>query len=278
MWTSRCSHALRWGHSPPRTTPLYSPYFQSRAAMSNLSRRSPWNRLPRLLLLVVLAWLGVTWLMVLVLRFVPPWTSAVMVERQLGAWVHREPDFHLRQRWVPWSQISPWVPLAMVAGEDQKFPYHHGFDFDSIHSAIDQADDGGRLRGASTISQQTAKNLFLWNGRSFVRKGLEAYFTVLIELTWPKQRILEVYANIAELGDGVYGVGAASETFFHTSVARLSTSQAARLAAVLPSPRRLHADQPSAYVMRRAGWIEQQMAQLGGPGYIEGHAPPRSKR
>jgi len=246
--------------------------------MSNLSRRSPWNRLLRLLLLVVLAWLGVTWLMVLVLRFVPPWTSAVMVERQLGAWVHREPDFHLRQRWVPWSQISPWVPLAMVAGEDQKFPYHHGFDFDSIHSAIDQADDGGRLRGASTISQQTAKNLFLWNGRSFVRKGLEAYFTVLIELTWPKQRILEVYANIAELGDGVYGVGAASETFFHTSVARLSTSQAARLAAVLPSPRRLHADQPSAYVMRRAGWIEQQMAQLGGPGYIEGHAPPRSKR
>ena len=278
MWTSRCSNALRWGRGPPRTTPLYSPYFRLRAAMSNLSRRSPWNRLLRLLLIVVLAWLGVTWLMVLVLRFVPPWTSAVMLERQLGALVHREPDFHLRHHWVPWSQISPWVPLAMVAGEDQKFPYHHGFDFDSIHSAIDQADDGGRLRGASTISQQTAKNLFLWNGRSFVRKGLEAYFTVLIELTWPKQRILEVYANIAELGDGVYGVGAASETFFHTSPARLSTSQAARLAAVLPSPRRLHADQPSAYVMRRAGWIEQQMAQLGGPGYIEGHVPPRLKR
>lgn len=278
MWTSRCSNALRWGRGPPRTTPLYSPYLRSRAAMSNLSRRSPWNRLLRLLVIVVLAWLGVTWLVVLVLRFVPPWTSAIMVERQLGAWVHREPDFHLQHRWVPWSHISPWVPLAMVAGEDQKFPYHHGFDFDSIHSAIDQADDGGRLRGASTISQQTAKNLFLWNGRSFVRKGLEAYFTVLIELTWPKRRILEVYANIAELGDGVYGVGAASDTFFHTSPTRLSMSQAARLAAVLPGPRRLHAAQPSAYVMRRAGWIEQQMAQLGGPGYIEGHASPRSKR
>ena len=103
----------------------------------------------------------------------------------------------------------------MVAGEDQKFPFHHGFDFDSIQNALDAADDGKRLRGASTISQQTAKNLFLWNGRSFVRKGLEAYFTVLLEITWPKQRILEVYMNIAELGDGIYGVGAASEAFYH---------------------------------------------------------------
>jgi len=246
--------------------------------MSSLSRRSLPIRLLRLLGIAVLAWFAVTWLMVLVLRFVPPWTSAVMVERQLGAWVRHEPNFHLQQHWVPWSQISPWVPLAMVAGEDQKFPYHHGFDFDSIHSAIDKADDGGRLRGASTISQQTAKNLFLWNGRSFVRKGLEAYFTVLLELTWPKQRILEVYANIAELGDGVYGVGAASDTFFHTVPARLGSAQAARLAAVLPSPRRLHVDQPSNYVMRRTNWIAQQMSQLGGPGYIEGRAPPRMRR
>ncbi len=173
--------------------------------------------------------------------------------------------------------MSPWVPLAMVAGEDQKFPYHHGFDFDSIHSAIDRADDGRRLRGASTISQQTAKNLFLWNGRSFVRKGLETYFTVLLEMTWPKQRILEVYANIAELGDGIYGVGAASDAFFHIAPARLGAAQAARLAAVLPSPRRMHVDQPSAYVLRRSSWIEQQMRQLGGPGYIEGRAPPRTR-
>lgn len=246
--------------------------------MPSSTRRSLPIRLLRLLGIALLAWLAVTWLMVLVLRFVPPWTSAVMVERQLGAWVHHEPDFHLHQHWVPWNQISPWVPLAMVAGEDQKFPYHHGFDFDSIHSAIDQADDGGRLRGASTISQQTAKNLFLWNGRSFVRKGLEAYFTVLIELTWPKRRILEVYANIAELGNGIYGVGAASDAFYHGTPARLGAAQAARLAAVLPSPRRLHADQPSAYVMRRANWIQQQMDQLGGPGYIEGRAPARLKR
>jgi monofunctional biosynthetic peptidoglycan transglycosylase len=228
----------------------------------------------RLLALALLSWLALTWLMVLLLRFVPPWTSAVMLERRLGALVHSEKDFQLRQRWVPWSQVSPCVPLAMVAGEDQKFPFHHGFDFDSIDKAIDAADDGRRLRGASTISQQTAKNLFLWNGRSFVRKGLEAYFTVLLEATWPKQRILEVYMNIAELGDGIYGVGAASDAFFHTAPANLSPAQAARLAAVLPSPRRFHADRPSAYVQGRAAWIGQQMAQLGGPGYLKSSTPP----
>ncbi len=238
-------------------------------------RRPRLIRLLRVLAILVLAWLALSWLVVLVLRFVPPWTSAVMLERQLGAWLHGEQDFRLRQHWVPWQQVSTWVPLAMVAGEDQKFPYHHGFDLDSIQDALDAADDGRRLRGASTISQQTAKNLFLWNGRSFVRKGLEAYFTVLIELSWPKQRILEVYMNIAELGDGVYGVGAASEAYFHVAPAQLGPAQAARLAAVLPSPRRLHADRPSAYVQRRAGWIQQQMVRLGGPGYVEGRAPLR---
>jgi monofunctional biosynthetic peptidoglycan transglycosylase len=246
--------------------------------MLSLSRRPVLRRLLRSLAILVLAWLALNWLMVLLLRFVPPWTSAVMLERQLGAWVHGEDNFHLRQHWVPWAQVSRWVPLAMVAGEDQKFPYHHGFDFDSIQDAMDAADDGKRLRGASTISQQVAKNLFLWNGRSFVRKGLEAWFTVLIEITWPKQRILEVYVNIAELGDGIYGVGAASDAYFHTAPAQLGPAQAARLAAVLPSPRRLHADHPSAYVQRRASWIQQQMNQLGGPAYIEGRAPPRTRR
>ncbi|MEI7037544.1 monofunctional biosynthetic peptidoglycan transglycosylase [Fulvimonas yonginensis] len=239
--------------------------------------RSTLRRLLRLLALLVLSWLALSWLVVLVLRFVPPWTSAVMMERRLEALVHGERDFRLRQHWVPWSQVSPYVPLAMVAGEDQKFPYHHGFDFDSIQDALDEADEGRRLRGASTISQQTAKNLFLWNGRSFVRKGLEAWFTVLIELTWPKRRILEVYMNIAELGDGIYGVGAASEAYFHVPPARLGPAQAARLAAVLPSPRRLHVDRPSAYVQRRAQWIMQQMQQLGGPGYLDGSRPPPAR-
>ena len=245
--------------------------------MPVLFRRPLLIRLLRSLAMLALAWLVLSWLLVLLLRFVPPWTSAVMLERQAGAWLHDEPGFHLRQHWVPWKRISPYVPLAMVAGEDQKFPFHHGFDFDSIQNAVDAADEGKRLRGASTISQQTAKNLFLWNGRSFVRKGLEAYFTVLLELTWPKQRILEVYMNIAELGDGIYGVGAASEAYFHASPAQLGPAQAARLAAVLPSPRRLHADRPSAYVQRRANWIQRQMDQLGGPAYIDGRAPPRPK-
>jgi monofunctional biosynthetic peptidoglycan transglycosylase len=242
--------------------------------MKNLFRRPLPLRLLRAMALLVLAWVLLSWAFVLLLRFVPPWTSAVMLERQLGAWTHGESSFQLRHRWVPWTQISPWVPLAMVAGEDQKFPYHHGFDFDAIQDAMDAADEGRRLRGASTISQQTAKNLFLWNGRSFVRKGLEAYFTVLIELTWPKRRILEVYMNIAELGDGVYGVGAASDAYFHVSPARLSQAEAARLAAVLPSPRRLRAGQPSAYVMRRAAWIQQQMRRLGGPAYLDATQAP----
>ncbi|WP_130619598.1 monofunctional biosynthetic peptidoglycan transglycosylase [Dyella amyloliquefaciens] len=242
------------------------------------SRRPLFARLLRLFALLLLSWLALSWLMVLVLRFVPPWTSAVMMERQASALLHGEKDFQLRYRWVPWNQVSPYVPLAMVAGEDQKFPFHHGFDFDSIQDAMDAADEGRRLRGASTISQQTAKNLFLWNGRSFVRKGLEAYFTVLIELSWPKQRILEVYMNVAELGDGIYGVGAASDAFFHVPPSRLGAAQAARLAAVLPSPRRFHADRPTAYVQARANWIQQQMGQLGGPGYLQGRQPVRDTR
>jgi monofunctional biosynthetic peptidoglycan transglycosylase len=240
-------------------------------------RPSP-KTLLRWLALFMAGCIVLSWLAVLLLRFVPPWTSAMMLERQVGAWLHGEKDFTLHYRWVPWKKISRQVPLAVVAGEDQRFPYHHGFDFDAIQRALNAHDDGKRLRGASTISQQTAKNLFLWNGRSFVRKGLEAYFTVLIELTWPKQRILEVYVNIAEFGNGIYGVGAASPAFFHVPPARLSGAQAARLAAVLPNPRRLHADLPSAYVLRRSQWIQQQMGQLGGPGYIEGHAPKQVPR
>lgn len=238
----------------------------------------PFRRLLRYIGIMILSWLALSWFVVLVLRFVPPWTSAVIMERYADTLVHGEKDFQLHHHWVPWPRISPWAPIAMVAGEDQKFPFHHGFDLGSIENAIDAADDGKRLRGASTISQQTAKNLFLWNGRSFVRKGLEAYFTVLLELTWPKQRILEVYMNIAQFGDGIYGVGAASETFFHESPAQLSPSQAARLAAVLPNPDRFRVDRPSGYVMERSRWIEQQMSQLGGPAYLQSRQPPRDVR
>ncbi|HSX63083.1 MAG TPA: monofunctional biosynthetic peptidoglycan transglycosylase, partial [Tahibacter sp.] len=164
--------------------------------------------------------------------------------------------------------VSPALPIALVAAEDQKFPLHHGFDVEAIRDAIEDAEDGERLRGASTISQQTAKNLFLWNGRSFVRKGLEAYFTVLIELCWPKQRIIEVYLNVAEFGDGIYGAAAASDVFFHKTPGALTPRESALLAAVLPNPRRLRVDKPSAYVQRRSAWIERQARQLGGPAYL----------
>ncbi len=241
------------------------------------TRKPLWRRLLRALLIAIAVFIAASWLAVLLLRFVPPATSAFTIERRIGAALHGEHDFHLRYEWVPWSKIAPVAPLAMVTSEDQKFPFHHGFDFDSIHEAIDAADQGMRLRGASTISQQTAKNLFLWNGRSFARKGIEAWFTVLIEATWPKRRILEVYANIAELGDGIYGVEAASQAWFGVHASQLTAHQAALLAAVLPDPRRLHADRPSTYVQRRAAWIERQMAQLGGVSYVLNPNPPRPR-
>jgi len=235
------------------------------------------RRILRILVSLAVAWLALSCLVVIALRFVPPWTSATMMERRVEAFVGGEKDFDFRHRWVPWSAISPQVGIAVVAGEDQKFPFHHGFDVDAIQDAIDAADEGKRLRGASTISQQVAKNLFLWNGRSFVRKGLEAWYTVLIETFWPKRRILEVYLNIVELGDGIYGVGAASDAFFHAPPSRIGPAQAARLAAVLPNPRRYRVDAPSPYVQRRTAWILQQMGQLGGPGYLDRPPPARGR-
>ncbi|MEO6967188.1 MAG: monofunctional biosynthetic peptidoglycan transglycosylase [Rhodanobacteraceae bacterium] len=257
-----------------RRTNLLLEVEQGKQPVSTLAH---WRRILRALLIAIVVFIVASWLPVLVLRFVPPAISAFMIERRIGAAVHGEHGFHLRYQWVPWSRIAPTAPLAMVASEDQKFPFHHGFDFESIHQAIDKADQGMRLRGASTISQQTAKNLFLWNGRSFVRKGIEAWFTVLIEATWPKRRILEVYANIAELGDGIYGVEAASQAYFGEHASQLSAHQAALLAAVLPDPRRLHAGRPSAYVQRRAAWIERQMTQLGGVSYVLEPHPPRPR-
>ncbi|MDH3417917.1 MAG: monofunctional biosynthetic peptidoglycan transglycosylase [Gammaproteobacteria bacterium] len=205
--------------------------------------------------LIVCGLLLLTWLPVLALRWLEPPTTAFMLF---------DPDARvdLDYEWMDWSSIGSSVPLAVLASEDQKFPTHFGFDIESIRGAIDDSQRGGRLRGASTISQQVAKNLFLWNGRSFVRKGIEAYFTVLIEATWPKQRILEVYVNVAEFGPGVFGVGAASRRFFAESPSSMGDAQAALLAAVLPNPKRLRADQPSAYVRERQSWILGQMQRL----------------
>jgi monofunctional biosynthetic peptidoglycan transglycosylase len=217
---------------------------------------------------LVAATLAVTVLATAALRFLPPPTTAVILERRAEALL-RHRAYSVDRRWVPWSRISPYAALAVIAAEDQNFAIHHGFDLDSIQQAIDAHEKKGqRLRGASTISQQVARNLFLWTGRSYTRKALEAYFTVLIELTWSKRRILEVYLNIAELGDGIFGVEAASQRFFHKPASRLSADEAALLAAVLPNPIRMRAGRPSAYVEERRDWILQQMAQIGGTGYI----------
>ncbi len=199
---------------------------------------------------------------ILYLRFMPPATSAFMLQRSLANLVSGQ-GAPIRYRWTRWAQISPSMRLAVVAAEDQKFPSHWGFDFESIAEAIEDHGPRRRVRGASTITQQVARNLFLWPGRSYVRKGLEAYFTVLLELFWPKRRILEVYLNIAEFGDGTHGVYAAAKTFIGKHPSALTPSEAALLAAVLPNPKRLHANTPSPYVEERARWIEEQMEQLG---------------
>ena len=205
---------------------------------------------------------------VLLMRWWPPLTSAFMVEARLGALASGDFGFQLHHTWVDRDRIAASAQLAVIASEDQKFPFHHGFDFDSIQDAMREQEDGGRARGASTISQQTAKNLFLWGGHSFVRKGLEAWFTVLLEQCWPKTRILEVYLNSAQFGPDVYGVEAAAQAFFHKHAAALTRSEAAQLAAVLPNPVRLHAGKPSAYVASRREWILGQMRDLGDPTYL----------
>lgn len=203
----------------------------------------------------------------LALRWLPPPFTAIMLqERQAALEVGRE--YPVEYRWVDWEYISPHLPVAVVAAEDQRFAQHGGFDVNAISEAVRDRVFGVRKRGASTISQQVAKNLFLWPERSLLRKGMEAWFTVLIEALWSKQRILEVYLNVAELGPGVFGVGAASERYFATTPARLTRSQAALLAAVLPNPGLLRADRPSPYVLERRDWILEQMEMLGGIEYL----------
>lgn len=208
-------------------------------------------------------------LQVLALRFVDPPFSMFMAARQLQAWAAGDSGFRIAYRWRDFDRIAPTLPLAAVAAEDQNFAVHRGFDLEAIEKAREHNARGGRLRGASTISQQLAKNLFLWDGRSWLRKGLEAWYTLLIELMWPKQRILETYVNIAEFGDGVYGAQAAARTFFGKDADGLSAAESARLAAVLPNPKGYSAARPGPYVRRRTVAIQRQMRQIGGVAYLE---------
>ena len=166
---------------------------------------------------------------------------------------------HIEHHWVDLSQINPAVARAAIGAEDARFCEHHGFDFDAMEAAAAKNAAGGKLRGGSTISQQTAKNAFLWPGRSYLRKGLEAWFTVLIEAIWGKQRIMEVYLNIAEMGTGIYGVEAAAQHYFHVPAARLTPLQAARIAAILPQPEKRNAATPGRYVRRYASRIQKRI-------------------
>lgn len=216
----------------------------------------------------VLGFVVLSVLLVLLFRQAPVFGSMVMVERKVHSWLAREP-IDLQHRWRPWESLSDHAKLAVIAAEDQRFPVHHGFDLVEIRRAWEASRNGGRLRGASTLSQQTAKNLFLWSGRSWVRKGLEAWFTLLIELIWPKQRILEVYLNIAEWDSGVFGLEAAAQHYFGVSAGRLGPVQASRLAAILPDPRDRDAARPSSEVVQRSAWIRRQMRNLGGVAYLQ---------
>lgn len=204
-------------------------------------RRWPWILLA--LILLPLA-------PVIAFKWLPPPTTAFMLQ---------SPTQPVDYRWVPMAQIAPVAGQAVIAAEDQKFPLHDGFDREAIQKAIAHNQRSKRRRGASTISQQTAKNLFLWSGGGYFRKGIEAGYTVLLEQLWGKERILEVYLNIAEFGPGLYGVEAAAQHYFGKPAAKLSAGEAARLAAVLPSPRRWSVAKPGPYVQRRVQWVLGQM-------------------
>lgn len=226
--------------------------------------------LKRLLLRVLLV-LAIFWGGGIVLfSFLPVPFSAVMVERQLGAWLSGDFGYVAHSDWVGMDDISPWMALAVVAAEDQRFPDHWGLDIEAIQKALSHNErHENRIRGASTLSQQTVKNLFLWDGKSWLRKGLEAGLTLGMETVWTKRRILTVYLNIAEFGDGVFGVEEASQRYFHKPASRLTMAEAALLAAVLPNPIRYQAAAPSGYVRSRQAWIMRQMRQLGGEAFLQ---------
>jgi monofunctional biosynthetic peptidoglycan transglycosylase len=230
-------------------------------------RKGKLARVLRVLLLAVAAWVAVTVMAVVAMRWIDPPTTTFMLRDRIAGLFGGD-GYEFRHEWRDWDEISKYAPLAVIAAEDQQFPYHSGFDFKQIDKALADRERGRRVRGASTISQQVAKNLFLWPGQSWFRKGLEAGITVLIELAWPKRRILEVYLNVAEFGRGTWGIQAASRRFFHKDASRLSRAEAALLAAVLPSPKRYRVDAPGPYVRKRQAWIERQMVALGGPAYL----------
>ncbi len=211
-------------------------------------------------------WLSTVFAIVL-LKFVPVYFTPTMASRKIDAMSEGKPS-KIHSQWTPYSQISKNYPLAILASEDQLFPEHHGFDFKAMWGAVQSNMKGKKIKGASTISQQVAKNVFLWQDRSYIRKGLEVYFTLMIELVWGKKRILEVYLNVAETGKMTFGVESASRRFYNHSSEEASTTEAARLAACLPNPIRFSIENPSNYINRRTSQIKRQMSGLGGKKFL----------
>jgi monofunctional biosynthetic peptidoglycan transglycosylase len=228
----------------------------------------PLRRLGGALLKTLVYLVLISLVAVLTLRWMNPPASAFMLRHAANLWrLDQSPPFY-QHVWVPLDEIAPAIWLAAIAGEDQRFPTHHGFDFVEIRLALAAHHAGAPMRGASTITQQAAKNLFLWPGSDWPRKILEAWFTLLMELCWPKERILEVYLNIVQFSPNTYGVGAASLRFFGRPASSLTLRQASLLIGVLPAPGRYRLDQPSERLERRADWIEDQARRLGGVRYL----------
>jgi monofunctional glycosyltransferase len=198
----------------------------------------------------------------IIYRFVPVPVTPLMVIRLVEQTFDSKKEVRLFKDWVPISEISRHAPQAVYASEDQKFLDHKGFDLEAMKKAWENNKKGKRIKGASTITQQTVKNVFLWPSRSYIRKGLEAYFTVLVELLWSKERIMEVYLNVIEMGNGIYGIEAAAQAYYNKPSAKLNRNQAAMIAAVLPNPRRWNPTKPTGYIQGRQAWILRQMNNL----------------
>lgn len=226
--------------------------------------RKTLKKLRRWCLYLLCSLLLLSILPIVLLRWVDPITSSFMLQYQWKRSTNQALDY----QWRDWHQLSPQLKIAVVAAEDQRFPAHYGFDFKSIIEALKQRQQGRSSRGASTISQQLVKNMLLWPGQSWIRKGLEAWLTLVLETVCSKQRILEIYLNVAQWGNGQFGAQAASQIYFNKDAIQLNRYEAALLAAVLPNPVRFRVDNPSKYTRDRQRWILRQIIGLGGPGYL----------
>lgn len=215
----------------------------------------------------IIWFLGLSIFLVILLKFIPIWFTPIMLDRKIEAWIDGT-DSEINYTWIPYSEISKEVALSVIASEDQFFPDHYGFDFKAMNKAFNGNLKGKRLKGASTLTQQVAKNVFLWENRSYIRKAFEAYFTLLIELIWGKERILEVYLNVAETGKMTFGFEEGSQKYFGHSAATMTRLEAAKIAAVLPNPKRFSVTNPTNYIQRRVNFINRQMRALGGKTYL----------